>query len=105
MLQYMLQGQYIITNQHVILFSWHHHVLYIYLLKKDEQEGFTILMYIFNYFLEYLHEERASKFEDTNNIHSSVKSSIPMWKQFCVCSSQTYIARSEGGLLQEMPCV
>uniref|UniRef100_K3Z248 Uncharacterized protein n=1 Tax=Setaria italica TaxID=4555 RepID=K3Z248_SETIT len=37
-------------------------------------------MYIFNYFLEYLHEERASKFEDTNNIHSSVKSSIPMWK-------------------------
>ena len=53
------------------------------LLKKDRQEGIAILMFIlnFNYFLEYIFMRREPpNFKDANNVHLSVRNSMPMWK-------------------------
>ena len=53
------------------------------LLKKDRQEGIAILMFIFNfnYFLEYNFMRREPpNFKDANNVHLSVRNSMPMWK-------------------------
>jgi hypothetical protein len=58
-------------------------------------------MHICNFFLEYLDEERASKFEDTNNIQFKCEKAVFQCQSSFVCSSQTYIARSDGWLLQK----